>query len=223
LNGTRTQRWHLGDFIPDSNVVSPSDAVINLNLKEQTDSVLKTLTPREERVIKMRFGAGEGSEHPLEEVGQSFAVRRSASGPAPAQSRARTHRVSIESKLRALPPRSTDVAAYLTSCLPVTLHRSIEYAVNSYRPRHRPPDRPMLPAPALDAPPLCQLLRFVVADSPPILRPCRLIAGLSKPPPSATRPPHWSSQESIEILWPCLVSRFELLGTHAAEMTVGTA
>ena len=67
---------HLGDFIPDQNVVSPSDAVINLNLKEQTDSVLKTLTPREERVIKMRFGVGEGSEHTLEEVGQSFAVTR---------------------------------------------------------------------------------------------------------------------------------------------------
>jgi RNA polymerase primary sigma factor len=67
---------HLGDFIPDTNVVSTSDAVINLNLKEQTDSVLKTLTPREERVIKMRFGVGEGSEHTLEEVGQSFAVTR---------------------------------------------------------------------------------------------------------------------------------------------------
>ncbi|HET9371753.1 MAG TPA: RNA polymerase sigma factor RpoD [Vicinamibacterales bacterium] len=67
---------HLGDFIPDTNVVSPSDAVINLNLKEQTDNVLKTLTPREERVIKMRFGVGEGSEHTLEEVGQSFAVTR---------------------------------------------------------------------------------------------------------------------------------------------------
>jgi RNA polymerase primary sigma factor len=67
---------HLGDFIPDMNVVSPAEAVINLNLKEQTDSVLKTLTPREERVIKMRFGVGEGSEHTLEEVGQSFAVTR---------------------------------------------------------------------------------------------------------------------------------------------------
>ena len=67
---------HLGDFIPDTNVVSPSDAVINLNLKEQTDEVLKTLTQREERVIKMRFGVGEGSEHTLEEVGQSFAVTR---------------------------------------------------------------------------------------------------------------------------------------------------
>jgi len=67
---------HLGDFIPDTNIVSPSEAVININLKEQTDNVLKTLTPREERVIKMRFGVGEGSEHTLEEVGQSFAVTR---------------------------------------------------------------------------------------------------------------------------------------------------
>jgi len=57
-------------------VVSPSDAVINLNLKEQTSSVLKTLTPREEKVIKMRFGLDDGSEHTLEEVGQSFAVTR---------------------------------------------------------------------------------------------------------------------------------------------------
>ena len=67
---------HLGDFIEDRQVISPSDAVINLNLKEQTDSVLKTLTPREEKVIKMRFGVGDGSEHTLEEVGQSFAVTR---------------------------------------------------------------------------------------------------------------------------------------------------
>jgi RNA polymerase primary sigma factor len=67
---------HLGDFIEDRQVVSPSDAVINLNLKEQTDSVLKTLTPREEKVIKMRFGVGDGSEHTLEEVGQNFAVTR---------------------------------------------------------------------------------------------------------------------------------------------------
>src|SRR3989440_4927231 len=68
---------HLGDFIEDKAVVSPSDAVINLNLKEQTSSVLKTLTPREEKVIKMRFGLGStGSEHTLEEVGQHFAVTR---------------------------------------------------------------------------------------------------------------------------------------------------
>jgi RNA polymerase primary sigma factor len=67
---------HLGDFIEDRNIVSPAEAVINLNLKEQTDDVLKTLTPREERVIKMRFGVGDGSEHTLEEVGQNFAVTR---------------------------------------------------------------------------------------------------------------------------------------------------
>ena len=67
---------HLGDFIEDRNIVSPAEAVINLNLKEQTDSVLKSLTPREEKVIKLRFGVGDGSEHTLEEVGQSFAVTR---------------------------------------------------------------------------------------------------------------------------------------------------
>src|SRR6266536_130515 len=67
---------HLGDFIEDRNIVSPSEAVININLKEQTEALLKTLTPREERVIKMRFGLGDGSEHTLEEVGQSFAVTR---------------------------------------------------------------------------------------------------------------------------------------------------
>ena len=67
---------HLGDFIEDRNIVSPAEAVINLNLREQTESVLKTLTPREEKVIKMRFGVGDGSEHTLEEVGQNFAVTR---------------------------------------------------------------------------------------------------------------------------------------------------
>src|SRR5216117_2971361 len=67
---------HLGDFIEDRGVVSPAEAVINLNLKEQTEALLKTLTPREEKVIKMRFGLGDGSEHTLEEVGQSFAVTR---------------------------------------------------------------------------------------------------------------------------------------------------
>ncbi|MFH1574207.1 MAG: RNA polymerase sigma factor RpoD [Acidobacteriota bacterium] len=67
---------HLGDFIEDRAVISPAEAVINLNLKEQTDSILKTLTPREEQVIKMRFGLGDGSEHTLEEVGQRFSVTR---------------------------------------------------------------------------------------------------------------------------------------------------
>jgi RNA polymerase primary sigma factor len=67
---------HLGDFIEDKAVTSPSDAAIKLNLKEQTASLLKTLTPREERIIKMRFGMEDGSEHTLEEVGNSFAVTR---------------------------------------------------------------------------------------------------------------------------------------------------
>ena len=67
---------HLGDFIEDRGVVSPSDAVININLKEMTENVLNTLTPREERVIKMRFGLEDGTEHTLEEVGQNFAVTR---------------------------------------------------------------------------------------------------------------------------------------------------
>jgi RNA polymerase primary sigma factor len=67
---------HLGDFIVDANGISPSDAVINLNLREQTAQVLKTLTPREEKIIKMRFGLEDGSEHTLEEVGQNFAVTR---------------------------------------------------------------------------------------------------------------------------------------------------
>jgi RNA polymerase primary sigma factor len=67
---------HLGDFIEDRGVISPAEQVINTNLKEMTEAVLKTLTPREEKVIKMRFGVGDGSEHTLEEVGQSFAVTR---------------------------------------------------------------------------------------------------------------------------------------------------
>jgi RNA polymerase primary sigma factor len=67
---------HLGDFIIDKRVVSPSEAVINLNLREQTAEVLKTLSPREEKIIKMRFGLQDGSEHTLEEVGQQFAVTR---------------------------------------------------------------------------------------------------------------------------------------------------
>jgi len=67
---------HLGDFIVDHNGISPSDAVVNLNLREQTAQVLKTLTPREEKIIKMRFGLEDGSEHTLEEVGQNFAVTR---------------------------------------------------------------------------------------------------------------------------------------------------
>mgnify|MGYP000437795118 CR=1 FL=1 len=67
---------HLGDFIEDKSVVSPQEAVINNNLAEQTRKVLKTLTPREEKVLRMRFGIGEKSDHTLEEVGQDFEVTR---------------------------------------------------------------------------------------------------------------------------------------------------
>jgi RNA polymerase primary sigma factor len=67
---------HLGDLIEDEAVVSPSDAVIYANLKEQTASLLKGLSPREERIIMMRFGLEDGSEHTLEEVGQAFDVTR---------------------------------------------------------------------------------------------------------------------------------------------------
>jgi RNA polymerase primary sigma factor len=67
---------HLGDLLEDKGVVSPSDAAIGLDLKEQTASLLKTLSPREEAIIKMRFGLDDGSERTLEEVGQFFAVTR---------------------------------------------------------------------------------------------------------------------------------------------------
>ena len=67
---------HLGDFIEDKNVESPSDAAINLNLKEKMASMLKTLTPREEKIIRMRFGLDDGTDHTLEEVGHTFAVTR---------------------------------------------------------------------------------------------------------------------------------------------------
>jgi RNA polymerase primary sigma factor len=67
---------HLGDFIEDRGVISPIDHVIVSNLKEQTQKVLRTLTPREEQVLKMRFGVGDGAEHTLEEVGRSFNVTR---------------------------------------------------------------------------------------------------------------------------------------------------
>ncbi len=67
---------HLGDFIEDRGVLSPIDAVLVSNLQDQTRRVLKSLTPREEQVLKMRFGVGDGSEHTLEEVGRSFNVTR---------------------------------------------------------------------------------------------------------------------------------------------------
>src|SRR5262249_46793447 len=67
---------HLADLIEDRGVVSPSDAVISINLKEMTADVLNTLTPREERIIKLRFGLEDGTEHTLGQVGQACGVPR---------------------------------------------------------------------------------------------------------------------------------------------------
>jgi len=92
---------HLGDFIEDRGVISPAEAVININLKEQTESVLKTLTPREEKVIKMRFVLDDGSEHTLEEVGQSFAVTRERIRQIEAKALRKLRHPSRSRKLRA--------------------------------------------------------------------------------------------------------------------------
>ena len=92
---------HLGDFIEDRQVVSPAEAVISLNLREQTESVLKSLTPREEKVIKMRFGVGDGSEHTLEEVGQNFAVTRERIRQIEAKALRKLRHPSRSRKLRA--------------------------------------------------------------------------------------------------------------------------
>jgi RNA polymerase primary sigma factor len=70
------EETHLGDFVEDKGLISPSDAAIQLNMKEQLANILKTLTPREEKIIRMRFGMEDGSEHTLEEVGQTFSVTR---------------------------------------------------------------------------------------------------------------------------------------------------
>jgi RNA polymerase primary sigma factor len=92
---------HLGDFIEDRAVVSPAEAVINVNLKDQTAQVLRTLTPREEKVIKMRFGLEDGSEHTLEEVGQSFAVTRERIRQIEAKALRKLRHPSRSRKLRA--------------------------------------------------------------------------------------------------------------------------
>jgi RNA polymerase primary sigma factor len=92
---------HLGDFIEDRAVVSPAEAVINVNLKDQTGQVLRTLTPREEKVIKMRLGLEDGSEHTLEEVGQSFAVTRERIRQIEAKALRKLRHPSRSRKLRA--------------------------------------------------------------------------------------------------------------------------
>ena len=97
---------HLGDFIVDKRVVSPSEAVINLNLREQTAEVLKTLTPREEKIIKMRFGLQDGSEHTLEEVGQHFAETRERIRQIEAKALRKLRHPSRSHKLRAFLDRN---------------------------------------------------------------------------------------------------------------------
>ena len=96
---------HLGDFIEDKAAVSPSDAIISRNLREQTALVLKTLNLREQMIIKMRFGLDDGSERTLEEVGQSFAVTRE---------RIRQIEAKALRKLR-LPSRSRHLRTFLDS------------------------------------------------------------------------------------------------------------
>ena len=93
---------HLGDFIEDRAVVSPAEAVINANLKEQTEHVLHTLRAREEKIIKMRFGLDDGSEHTLEEVGRSFAVTRERIRQIEAKALRKLRHPSRSSKLRLL-------------------------------------------------------------------------------------------------------------------------
>ena len=90
---------HLGDFIEDKTVVSPSDAAISLNLKEHTASMLKTLSPREERIIKMRFGLEDGTERTLEEVGKSFVLTRERIRQIEAKALRKLRHPSLSSKL----------------------------------------------------------------------------------------------------------------------------
>ena len=92
---------HLDNFIEDRQGVSPAEALINVNLQEETESVLKTLTRREETIIKMRFGFGEGSEHTLEEVGHVFAVTRERIRQIEAQALQKLRHPSRSRKLRA--------------------------------------------------------------------------------------------------------------------------
>ncbi len=92
---------HLGDFIEDKKVISPSDAVINLNLCEQTRKVLATLTPREEKVLRMRFGIGQKADHTLEEVGRDFEVTRERIRQIEAKALRKLRHPSRAKKLRA--------------------------------------------------------------------------------------------------------------------------
>ena len=111
---------HLGDFIVDQNGISPSDAVINLNLREQTAQVLKTLTPREEKIIKMRFGLEDGSEHTLEEVGQNFAVTRERIRQIEAKALRKLRHPSRSHRLRAFLENGTRGACRAAAGLPLS-------------------------------------------------------------------------------------------------------
>ncbi|MFQ5521209.1 MAG: RNA polymerase sigma factor RpoD, partial [Candidatus Methylomirabilia bacterium] len=93
---------HLGDFIEDKQAVSPVDSVIGLSLREQTNKVLNTLTPREEKVLRLRFGLTDGCEHTLEEVGQDFAVTRERIRQIEAKALRKLRHPSRSKKLRSL-------------------------------------------------------------------------------------------------------------------------
>ncbi len=97
---------HLGDFIEDKRVVSPANAVVNMNLQEQTRRVLSTLTPREEKVLRMRFGIGEKSDHTLEEVGQNFDVTRERIRQIEAKALRKLRHPSRSKKLKGLMEKS---------------------------------------------------------------------------------------------------------------------
>jgi RNA polymerase primary sigma factor len=99
---------HLGEFIEDPRAASPIESVINLNLREQTQSILDTLSRREENVLKMRFGMGDGTEHTLEEVGKAFEVTRERIRQIESKALRKLRHPSRSRKLRAFlspPPR----------------------------------------------------------------------------------------------------------------------
>ena len=93
---------HLSDFVADRASVSPAEAVINVSLKERIEHVLHTLTPREEKIMKMRFGLEDGSEHTLEEVGLEFAVTRERIRQIEAKALRKLRHPSRSGKLRLL-------------------------------------------------------------------------------------------------------------------------
>jgi RNA polymerase primary sigma factor len=97
---------HLGDFIEDKSATSPVEAVLATNLKEQTSNVLNSLSPREELVLRMRFGIGEGSEHTLAEVGRFFNVTRERIRPIESKAFRKLRHPSLSAELRPFFDRS---------------------------------------------------------------------------------------------------------------------